>query len=580
MMQTKKSLVLHKLEGSYGDDAIAGVAPDDRGQLAAACAESSFDADWESIDRRLQAGTLSRDVTPVGHGEAEIGLKMDLRGSGSAAVESDFGQLLPSCAMQREDATKLLLESITVNDFESTPRVAASIAKFVRGEQVFGQFEIAGASWDDAPGSGSGTGTAPLVGEQVAFWPTTADETQATAQGTVMAISGTTVLVRIDFGNDARPESGWFIKNLAATGYQALAEDMPVAIILDHGPAVPAVADEGILWAYVAQGSFAAGDQITAHANDVIADVKTDGVSTEGYVYRPDSEMWVQCEVDAWHDFLTGTPGGGAPPVVGEELQRTDVGGGPASGSFMVRGVSGTGGVTLKLSEDFGKVEPGARLINPTTLAYAHVVANPAPSQIRTPSQTLYHMSGGTLIHKATGCRGNASFELRSGNPGMVDFQFRGVPRGELRLERPKNLWHLSTVPPNWAGGAGELLGYPLRVLSATLNLGNEVVREPNANALGGTQGFLITDRDPELQLTVERPGHKGWQFEEAVRNATWRPFAAIIGKAAGNIMGVIVPRMQITKVTEGDESGILTAQLTVKPRRIAGDDEVLIHTR
>lgn len=567
MLLNRKKLVLQKIETSYGEDAIGLVAIADRGQLALGISEASYAANWQQIDRQLASGTLSRDVTPVGHGEAQVSMTMDLRGSGDVDTEPEYGDSLRACGMQRSRATVIAVETITVSDIASVPRVPGPVTKFIRGEQLFGEVTLSSASWDTLPGNSSGTGTAPSVGDRVEFWPPTGSESQPRAAGTVMAIAGTQLLVRIDFGDPGRPRDGWFVKNLAATGYMSLAEDMPVAIVLDLDEGGAA---DGTLWCFVAQGEFVAGDEVSAHINDVVATISTGGVSEAGNVYRPDSEMLIQCTVNNW-TALGG--GAGTAPTVGTELQRTDVGGGPVTAHAYVYAVDGN---TLTLHVSFGDIGVGARLINPTTLHYATVQASPAPTQVRTPSVTLYALTD-TFYRKAAGCRGTFQLQIESGNPGTIQFEFQGVPRGELRLPRPDGIATPKTVPPSLSGGYVELLGYRLRNLSFALNMNNELVREANANEAGGTQGFVITGRNPELSVTVERPGHKGWQFEEAIRGGTWRTFAAVVGKTAGNRNVLVVPRMQVSTTQDGDESGIATVELGVMPRRIDGDDELFL---
>lgn len=569
---TKRTVMLARTESAYGEDALEGLPEDEQFQNAVAVFEADFNDTNEEIDRQLASGDLGQDVTPVGHGEATIQLSTDFRGSGATDLPPEWGRLLKACAVQSEAATVLALDGITIKDLGALPaRMAGSIEKFVRGDLLFGAVELAAATWDTEAGNGDGLGTVPSVGDTVYLWPANGDEADPKAVGTLRAISGTTVLIQLSFETTARPADGWNLRanapgGGAVRGYQALAEDMPIAVTIDMDPE-GGNPDAGTMWCWVAQGTFLDSMEVVAHKNDVLAVIKdTDGVSSAGIVYRPDSERWTEATLSAWS---------GTTPPFYVELQGSADGTAPVTVHTQL--MQGLGSQRYRFREFFGSVKPGQRLVDvTTTLSSAVVQASPAPIMARGPALSMYSIKDG-FQQMAVGCRGNAQVELESGNPGRIRFDFMGSPKGELMRRAPQRLTFPSTVPPNWKSGIAHLLGYPLRTLAASFDLGNNVVRQRDANANQGTAGFVITERDPTLSITVERAGHKGWQFEEARRNGTWRCAGLVVGKSVGNRLALAFPRIQITAVQPGNENGIETAQLTCKPRRLGGDDEWLL---
>lgn len=582
-LRDKNKLLLARVEDNYGVDAIQTLGVDAQFEQAVGVMAANQEHTRESIDRQLATGDLGQGATPVGFGTATTTGEIDFRGSGVTDVAPEMDRFLRGAGMQREQATVLDVESISIVDITNAPnRIAGTIEKFVRGEQIFGEATAAGAAWDTVLDSGDGLGTVPSAGDNVILWPASGSESEPKATGKIRAISGTGVLIQLLVDVTARPKAGWKMRANAAVGgalrgYQELDEDLPVAIVCDL---VAGGAAAGEVWCWVAQGTFVDAMPIVSQRNDVLADIGGSGaVNKQGFVWRPDSLEVVE--------FYVGTAGGasgwsGGTPPVGVEIQGSADGSAPATFAGQIIQYPGGDPNIVRVRLLYGTIVAGAVLFDATTtLSVATVQASPAPKQVRGESLSLYGIKDG-YRKAARGCRGNLTLTLASGSPGRLALDFMGSPNGQLMATLPTagqiNFSELN--PPNWGPGLAHYLGYPLRTPALTFQTNNTLSREKDANQQDGTVGYRITSRDPELQVTVQRPGHKGWQFHEALRNATWRCYAFRVGTTAGNILGLIIPRGQITNDPDGEDEGIVTVQLTVKCRRLGGDDDYLFFQR
>lgn len=556
-MLARKSVLMLGIESNYGVDALLGLTEDARKRQALAVTELNPQETWDQIDDPVYGGSLSRDVTAVGASTAQHGFRLQMRGSGSASLVPEFARPLEAGMFARKAARKLPLTGVqhdTVGD--GTGYVSGG--SFIAGEQVFGPNTLTSSSWDSVAGNGDGLGTAPSVGDAVTAYPVGSDEDQAPFSGTVRSISGTTILIRPGGSTTARIGSGWMIK--APAGYMDVTDDTPVLIVadLEHN----AVAFTGNLWGYEVQGTFATADVVVGQANGVQATCGT--VTTEGYVWHPESKELIRFPVGAWS---------GSAPVAGEELIRQNAPGQWRAAAKVVE----VDGSDITVQVYYGTFNSGDTVFVATTASSATLSGG--PTQVAGKSATAWVYRDGWL-RRATGCRLNWTIELAAGNPANISFDLSGRPAGRDSQVHPEGISFPNTVAPRWAGSKADFLGIPLRTLSASITPGNTIEREQDANASDGTVGFSVGDRDPAVQFVVQRPGYAGWQIENAIQFGSWRTAGFKLGTGAGQVIAIACPRLQLISAQDGEEGGRLTAQVEARLRQIQGDDELVIHTR
>lgn len=244
-------------------------------------------------------------------------------------------------------------------------------------------------------------------------------------------------------------------------------------------------------------------------------------------------------------------------------------------------------GGSMELQPHYGADawESGAKVLDATVLTAASgripssSTVSGDPTAAETPSLSMLDMLDG-FARWHVGMRGDVGFEVESGGTGKINYNFQGTPlREEARLHL-ENITLPAIVPPRWVKpGFSKVQGIKVRTLSANIAMGNTVAAEEDANETEGIVGYSITGRAPTLTLTVQRSGHAGFEWENAMRRATWRSWAMQVGNNAGNRIALVAPRLQITGISDGNSNGISTVQATATLNALRGDDELFIYS-
>lgn len=560
---TRRRALLVRRESAAGTDALASLSADARKAYAVLASDVSFTGDRERSPQPSASGTLSPELDLIGVASGEGSYTLQLRGSGSSTRDPEWVESLLGCGMQRGTGTKLAAETIR---YLTTPPTTVAGGRFIRGEQVFGKNTLLSATWDSVLDSGNGLGTTPSVGDDFIAFPDASSEGAPIASGTLVAISGTAVTLRLS--STGRIKANYFLRcnapgGGALRGYMKVTDDQPVMILCDeshdHG------ANTASLWGFVAQGTFANSMIVVGQQNGIIATLAAaSAVTAAGSFLRPDSDNTVSFTVGAWS---------GATPVVGDELIK-QLAPGRWLGACQVVGVNGS---TITARVYYGTFSNGDIVYQSVTLSSATLSSDQVI--VRGASLTVWDSIDG-FLRGYTGKRGSYEVELRAGAPGTVKFSLSGTPGSQAMTEPITGLNFVSTQAPRWESGVADYLGIPLRTISAKLTMGNETGRAPDANAANGTLEYRIPSREPTIQWVVHRPGHTGWQIENAIAQSSWRPLGLRVGASATNLVAIVVPRMQLVSARDGEEGGILTADVTARCVGIAGDDELIIFWR
>lgn len=287
---------------------------------------------------------------------------------------------------------------------------------------------------------------------------------------------------------------------------------------------------------------------------------------SQGMGYLPDSEraVLVTLTVAGWT---------GGTPAVGQTITFT-------SGSTTT-----SQGIIRAVDADEVWVEPfyGFPGVNDTIATSdsktGTVHASTAPYQTWTPSLTIYSNKD-TFRRKLVGCRGNLTMEASASESCKFGFTFTGEigghgPSGLLTPTYSTTQSVLRAVSSNLTlDGTTSFI-----VQSFNLDMGNNVVLRPDANQAEGQRGTFVTGRDPTLTVSLEAV-HPGVEdFFSHWSGQTMMTFYARLGSSAGNRVIVAAPNCQVQNVEDGDQDGIMTFTVTLKPRRTTsnGDDEILL---
>jgi len=231
--------------------------------------------------------------------------------------------------------------------------------------------------------------------------------------------------------------------------------------------------------------------------------------------------------------------------------------------------VAGSG--TAGTAPEFGDLLKAAGM-SETVVADTSVTYEPASSDHD--SATIYFYEDGTL-YKATGCRGNVSFNGEAGKYGVLSFSMIGHVTGPTDASLISGTFS-TVVPPIIESATFTIDSYAATIAALTFDLQNQVVMPPSVNAADSYAAIRIASRDvigsinPEMELVAT---------EDFIGN--WRSGAAMalsigtIGGTAGNQWDLTMPAVSYREPSRGDRDGVRTLELTFGAAEDSGDDEI-----
>ena len=199
-----------------------------------------------------------------------------------------------------------------------------------------------------------------------------------------------------------------------------------------------------------------------------------------------------------------------------------------------------------------------------------------APVSTGHESGTIHYYQDGTR-HILTGCRGNVSFNLETGNKGMAEFTVTGHAAAVTDVALPTPTYD-STVPPPVLAAAFSVDGFSAVINALSFDTSNTIAMPPDISAADGFGEIQITQRD--INGTFD-PEHELVATEDFLGNFTSGKSMALatgtIGSVAGNRYAISMPAIYYRDVSPGDRDGVRTLELPFGAVESSGDDEVSI---
>lgn len=281
-------------------------------------------------------------------------------------------------------------------------------------------------------------------------------------------------------------------------------------------------------------------------------------------------------KINALRAITIGAISGG-PFVHGETVTG---GTSTATGRVIIRTLNGT--TTLYLVVLTGTFQSGEVLTGGTSGAtatsssLATVVGNVfEPDSVAPPSQTMQGLEDG-ISKLLSGCRGKCKLALKSGEPGMFDFEFSGVEAGVADQALYSAPAYETTKPPVFLGASFTIDGAALKITGFEIDFGQELSPVDDVSSDRGISHFNISERrtvgsfPAQMVLVAVHAFHSKWfAGTEMEMNCAW-------GSVAGNKFRFYAPRVQYTKIEDEDIGGTVYAKAmfnlngTLSP----GDDE------
>lgn len=189
-------------------------------------------------------------------------------------------------------------------------------------------------------------------------------------------------------------------------------------------------------------------------------------------------------------------------------------------------------------------------------------------------SVSIYFVHDG-VRHVALGCRGNCQMDFA---PRQIP-RFRFTMMGLLGVVSDQALPSVDLasfqkpVPVSKAATSLSLHGASRIAESVSIDLGNEV--EPRF--LIGDERIQLTDRQSSGSAVVEAKTMAEKNWFDAAQAKTLDTLQVVHGTAAGHIVQVDAPKVQIGRPTQGQNQKIITYTLPLMLIPNTGDDELVI---
>lgn len=180
------------------------------------------------------------------------------------------------------------------------------------------------------------------------------------------------------------------------------------------------------------------------------------------------------------------------------------------------------------------------------------------------------------ILHKMVDCRATVRLDISSRAIPFLAFTIMGRYAAPTDTALPndtdysmfrKPLGVNKTNTPAWSLG-----GYTGCLQSFQMDLANQLVWR----SLIGCEGAEITDRSPTGSAVLELPSIANFNWPSFVTSGELKAFSITHGAAAGNIVQVDLPKVQLTDPSYSDQDGIAMLNLNLQIQPDAGNDELV----
>lgn len=145
-----------------------------------------------------------------------------------------------------------------------------------------------------------------------------------------------------------------------------------------------------------------------------------------------------------------------------------------------------------------------------------------------------FHDQG--TVNKALGARGNVKFTMQAGQYGVAEFTFTATYVAVAAATVP-SLAGGSDIPPVIYNAGFQIAGFSPITAQAEIDMGNEVSRRDNLNAVTGVENFRLTARKPTLSFDADAVAESSNPFWGDWDGNVVATFAIQAGTNAGNIV-------------------------------------------
>jgi hypothetical protein len=177
------------------------------------------------------------------------------------------------------------------------------------------------------------------------------------------------------------------------------------------------------------------------------------------------------------------------------------------------------------------------------------------------------------------GARGNASFNFKTGEPGIINLNYSGVESSLATGQLFTGVTPETAIPPVWLSAVYKLDTYAAKVREFNFDLNNVLSPRDDANEAKGILSFKVTDRNPTGSFKVEKVNVATHDFYGKMNAGTEVEVDFFLGSTTGHKFEFYFPKLQYLDITEEDAEGItlFNVPFCLNGTAYPGEDELAI---
>lgn len=190
-------------------------------------------------------------------------------------------------------------------------------------------------------------------------------------------------------------------------------------------------------------------------------------------------------------------------------------------------------------------------------------------------SLSIYFNQDGTL-HKLLGARGNCTIEFDSQGVPRYRWRFVGLWADPAAVALPAadfTGWQVPKAVSNANTPDCRLHAYAAVAKKLSIDLGNRVEHRDLVN----DESVEISDRQGKGSISIEAPPVDTQDFFAIVKAATAGALQWVHGTAAGHIVQIDAPAVQLARPKYSEDRGVTMLDMDLILQPSAGDDELVI---
>jgi len=189
-------------------------------------------------------------------------------------------------------------------------------------------------------------------------------------------------------------------------------------------------------------------------------------------------------------------------------------------------------------------------------------------------SATLYLYMDGRL-HIITGARGSsAKMTFAAGKTCILEVTMQGLYTAPTSAALPSTTYESTVALPPVCKSSLFTFNSKSTLVTQTVELdfGIEIAKRPSLNSANAVAGFEIVGFKPKVTIDPEAQIETSYTFRTD-QLTTQRAVAVVATRAAGNIVTLNVPKMNITKIEYADREGVLVEKVEGEASASSGND-------